>query len=707
MHKDPEGVLWIGTVSGGLNKFDPATEQFTRYQHRPNDPHSLSDDFVLAIHTDREGVLWVGTNDGGLNRLDRAQGDFTRYTQKDGLPGDTISGILEDDHGNLWLSTNEGLSKFDPRAETFRNYDVSDGLQSNTFTAGAYHKSSSGEMFFGGANGFNAFYPDSIEDNPYVPPVVLTLLTQNGEAVDVGTAVENATQVTFHRPNSSFEFEFAALGYTQPEKNQYAYMLEGFDKDWHYIGTRRFGRYTNLPGGTYTLRMKGSNNDGVWNEEGIALTVTIVPPFWETWWFRAIIALALVETVTGGYRLRVRGVEARSRELESQVEERTHQLEALYRSDEELYRHLDQDQVLQALVDVAVDVLQADKSAVMVWDQARERLVMKVARGFSPEAMAQPPFAQWQGVTRHVAASGEPAIVEDATTDPRREGERAEVPSVVDSETLRSFMHLPIKIGGDTLGVFNVSFTETHAFGKDEQRLFEALAQRASLAIENARLYEQAQELAAVEERQRLARDLHDAVTQTLFSTSLIAEVLPRVWEQDPSTGQQRLELVRQGTRSALAEMRTLLLELRPAALAETDLGDLLRHLGEAITGRAGVSVAVEVEGECDLPPDVHIALYRIAQEALNNVAKHARANHATVRLHCVPPAPQAAGMPAGQGGRVTLSISDDGRGFDSVQVPPGRFGMGIMRERAEAVGARLEIESQVDHGTRVTVMWK
>jgi two-component system nitrate/nitrite sensor histidine kinase NarX len=220
------------------------------------------------------------------------------------------------------------------------------------------------------------------------------------------------------------------------------------------------------------------------------------------------------------------------------------------------------------------------------------------------------------------------------------------------------------------------------------------LAQRAALAIENAQLYEQAQELAVVQERQRLARDLHDAVTQTLFSASLIAEVLPRLWERDEQLGRDRLEEVRQLTRGALAEMRTLLLELRPSALVDADLGDLLRQLAEATTGRSRIPVAVQVEGACPMTAEVKVAFYRIAQEALNNVAKHAQAEHATVQLNCSP-------------GQVEMCVSDDGRGFDPHDIPPDHLGVGIMRERAEAIGATLRLSSEAGQGTEVTVIWQ
>jgi signal transduction histidine kinase len=207
-------------------------------------------------------------------------------------------------------------------------------------------------------------------------------------------------------------------------------------------------------------------------------------------------------------------------------------------------------------------------------------------------------------------------------------------------------------------------------------------------------LFEETQQLAVVQERQRLARDLHDAVTQTLFSASIIAEVLPRLWERDPGEGERRLAEVRELTRGALAEMRTLLLELRPSALADAELGDLLRQLGEATTGRARVPVEVQIEGTyAGMPVEVKVALYRIAQEALNNVAKHSGAELATVRL-CRGPE------------QVSLDIADDGRGFDRDTIPPDHLGVGIMRERAEAIGAELTITTEPGQGTEVSVVW-
>ena len=252
----------------------------------------------------------------------------------------------------------------------------------------------------------------------------------------------------------------------------------------------------------------------------------------------------------------------------------------------------------------------------------------------------------------------------------------------------------PLTVKNDVYGGLTLYYTEPHHFSAEETELAVTFADQAALAIENARLRTQVERAAVAAERSRLARDLHDSVTQTLFSASLIAEVLPKLTQRNPDEAVRRLEELRQLTRGALAEMRTLLLELRPSRLTEVGLGDLLRQLTEAINGRARVPIDLAVEGLCDLPPDVQVSLYRTAQEALNNVAKHAQAGRVTVSLRC-------------QSKAVKLSIKDDGRGFKPENVAPGSLGLTIMRERAEAIGADLRIQSKIGRGTQVSVVWK
>ncbi|MCP4158278.1 MAG: response regulator [bacterium] len=293
IYEDRAGVLWIGTGSGGLNRFDKKTNAFTRFTHDMVKPHSLSNNRVLSILEDRSGVMWVGTN-SGLNKFSRENNSFRVFREKEGLPNDAIYGILQDKAGNLWISTNRGLSKFNPAAESFRNVTVDDGLQSNEFNEGAYFQNPEGEMFFGGINGFNAFFPEKIESNTYIPPVVFTDFLLLNKSVPLrglqkGSPLQKPICETSHLTLSYkdyvFSFKFAALHYAAPQRNRYAYMLEGVDKDWiATVPGNRYATYTKLPAGNYTFRVKGSNKDGAWNQKGASITLKILPPPWKTWW---------------------------------------------------------------------------------------------------------------------------------------------------------------------------------------------------------------------------------------------------------------------------------------------------------------------------------------------------------------------------------------------------------------------------------------
>ncbi len=679
----------------------------------PNDSDVLADVereshelTILTIYEDKVGDLWLGTVGRGLIYYNPDTGASRLYSEKDGLPNETIYGILPDHHGSLWMSTNNGLVHFNPQTKQFKVYTAKDGLQSNEFNSYAYYKNPMGELFFGGINGVTAFLPSNLIDNRYKPPIVLTSLITQSELQTSIPDLNYLDAVELRYPENSFEFEFAALNYVQPEENQYAYMLENFDRDWIYSKDRNFGRYTNLPGGHYSLRLKATNSDGVWNEAAIPLSVRVVPPIWETDWFRVGLFLGILLTAFVGYRLRVRSVLNRSRQLESLVDERTReiehgreQLEALYAADEALYRNLFLDQVLNALVESAVNLLHADKGSLLVIDKTQNRLIPQVAYGFLPETIQRLALPLGEGIAGLVAQTGEPILVEDVTKDPRVSR------SITDAEGICSFMQVPIRVGGEIFGTFSADFLAPRTFEEDELRLLMSLAQRAAQAIQNAQLYERTQEQAVIEERNRLARELHDAVTQTLFSASLIAEALPTAFDTDLEEGRALLSELRQLNRGALAEMRTLLMELRPSALAEAELPDLLHQLGEAASGREGVPVLVKTDLEFDLPVDVHIAFYRIAQEALNNALKHARAHQIQIILdhnHSAVAPPDLS-----INGCTRLIVCDDGRGFDKDQIPADHLGLKIMQERAQSVSAQLTIQTQRGKGTEVAVLWE
>ncbi len=308
-------ILWLGTEAG-LNKFDPATEEFTRFKHDPADDRSLSNNSVWSIYETPDGVLWVGTN-SGLNRFDRESGAFTRFRKKDGLPNEVIYGVLGDDHGNLWLSTNLGIIKFNPETGEIKNYQARDGLQSNEFNANACLLTRSGKMYFGGINGFNVFSPDSIRDNHHVPPIQITGLKRYNSDIAEGTAIDEKgvayrDEITLSYKDEILTFEFAALNYRKTFKNQYAFKLDGLNENWIQLGTERRATFTSLSPGSYTLNVRGSNDDGVWNEDGAKLTLIITPPWWRTMWAYAFYLLLFISAIWGYIRFRT---QAQAREL--------------------------------------------------------------------------------------------------------------------------------------------------------------------------------------------------------------------------------------------------------------------------------------------------------------------------------------------------------------------------------------------------------
>ena len=288
--EDRDGTLWIGTLAGGLDRFDAAAGIFASFRYDERRSDALSSDRVMALAADGEGTLWVGTY-GGLDRVSTAPDGsvaFRSYAESDGLPSKAVLGLELDAAGDLWLATNRGLSRFDPAAQRFESYDVSHGLQSNEFNYGAHYASPRGELFFGGDNGFNAFFPAAVRGNDFAPPVVLTSFTKVNEPLQLDGPLAAATEVVLGHRDYVFSVELAALDFTAPEKNRYRYRLDGLDADWIDVGHRRQLTFTNLDPGRYLLRVQGANNDGVWNREGAALAIRVLAPPWRSDWAYAL-----------------------------------------------------------------------------------------------------------------------------------------------------------------------------------------------------------------------------------------------------------------------------------------------------------------------------------------------------------------------------------------------------------------------------------
>ena len=334
IHSDRAGRLWVGTGGGGLNRLE-GDRSFRVFRHAPTDPHSLSHDYVRSVLEDADGTIWVGT-DGGLNEMRPGSDKFLRYTTADGLPSNVVYGIVEDDSDRLWLSTNNGLARFDPATREFTVFDSDDGLQGREFNTGAFCKRENGEVYFGGINGLNAFLPHSVGENSHAPSVVITDFRLFNKSVPIGVSanervylrrsIAETESLELSPDDSVVTFEFSVLDFTAPQKNNLAYKMDGLEDEWNYVGERRFATYTTLPAGQYTLRVKGANNDGVWNDEGASLEITVLPPVWDTAWFRLGSGATVCLLVLIGYRLRMRSIEHGRQELEREVVRRTREL---------------------------------------------------------------------------------------------------------------------------------------------------------------------------------------------------------------------------------------------------------------------------------------------------------------------------------------------------------------------------------------------
>lgn len=690
--EDRDFSLWVGTFDDGLKRISN-TGVVTTYINDLKNPSSIGSNSILSLLQDNKGNIWVGTAGGGLNLYDPASNSFKKYTEKDGLANSVVYGIVEDFYGDLWLSTNYGLSRFTPATGRFQNFTARDGLQGNEFNQNSYARDSRGILYFGGLNGINIFRPEQINKNPVKPKIVLTSITQDGKPIENAPTAEAIKEITITWPQNSFEFEFAALAYGQPGKNQYAYKLEGFDPNWNNIGSQRNGRYTNLPGGTYTLHLRGSNSDGVWNSEDYSITVVVVPPFWETWWFRVLLVIAIGLTIAGGMRWRVNSIESRNRQLETLVQrrtadlkKRTAEIEALYQADEKILRNVTVKQVFQTLVDVSVTLLKADRSIVFVWDEISERIVPRVSHGFKPETLRILRFNIGEGFVGKAMQTGENIIITDLNIGSLRE----DVQSAIRIEGIQSFAHFPIMVDGKVIAVFNVAYTRPNAINDDIVRLFTALIHRAELSIANMELFEQTKDLAVMEERNRLARDLHDSAKQKAFAALAQLGTANGVFKIKNNGIQSNLIEAENLVYEVIQELTFLIQEIYPFALQEKGLPTTLREYVFEWETRNDVVVNLNIQNDRPLELETEQAVYRIIQEALANIARHSHASRVDISLNYQPQALQ-------------VSVVDNGRGFDMEQKAKG-MGLRSMRDRITSIRGTMQVQSKPGQGTRVSL---
>lgn len=675
MVKDAFGTLWMATPFG-LNRFNPETEEFRVYKKRRG-TQSLDNAFVSTLCVDDSNTLWIGTANDGLNKMtippwNGPEPQFEAYGTREGLPIGNIESILPDGHGNLWLSTNRTLCRFDIQKGKAYPFTWLGELRKAEFIWNSCCISASGEMLFGSNDGLTLFHPKDITTNKIAAPIAISdfqVLNKSMPLWDRTTrrATDTETQeITLAPKDSMISFEFAALHFSAPEKNQYATMLEGLDKTWNEIGNKHSISYATLPPGNYVLRVKASNGDGLWNENGLRLKINVLPPWYKTWWLRTLLVGFLLCLVYATFRIRLRVLRHRNRILRDLLAQRTQELEAERR-------------MLRTVLDIVPDYIYVKdrESRFLVNNQAvasnlgcsPEDVIGKTDFDFFPKDLA----AQYFDDEQRVIASGEPLINrEEPNYYPLTDTWGWHLTSTI---PLRDFQ-------GQVIGIVGVSRNIT-----GHKQMEEAL--RESLVHQKvARQLLESQE----QERKRIAAELHDDLGQNLLlaNNQLLLGVRAIAQQQDPSEAiQEAMGLVFQ----SLQDVRDISHNLRPHQIDELGLSKSIESMVRRIAQASELdftSTLVPADGL--LSPEGEINLYRIAQECLNNIVKHSGARSLSVSL-------------SEQKDHLLLRIADDGRGFDvqAVTKGPHSFGLMVMEERAHMLGGEFELHSEPGGGTTIS----
>ncbi len=675
----PDGDIWIGTQEAGLALFEPDMGRFTFFRNIPSNPASLSSNRILSLYADQDGTLWVGTGNSGLNHFDPQTGKSERYRHNSANPSsiidDEVTYILRDSGGILWVATMAGLSRFDPDRQAFVNYSGLSGAPVALATQGS-------DLWIGTWGGgvsrlrlalpgilpadqtrlsimdtflHAAANPNSLSEND-----VWAIHASSAGLVWFGTAdglnrydprtgqfklynenngMPNASISCIAEDPNGFLWITTAIGMVRFDPQAGTFLV--YDKSDGLQGSdfNRNACYTSPTSGD--IYVGGADGFSVFNPLEMSRNTT--PP----------------DVVITGL----------------QVFDQPHPFDPQGRAPVRL--------------DYTQNFISFDFAALDFHAPAGNTYAYRLD-GFDKDWIQA-------GTAHHASYTGLPGgnytfHVKGANNDGTWSQTDAELRiQIIPPLWKRWQFQLGLGFGLALLVLagFQWRLMSTRANARSlEKRIAERTDQ---LNQANELLREKATQDAVAAERTRLARDLHDAVTQTLFSATLIAEVLPDLWKKNRSEGDRRLQELRQLTRGALAEMRTLLVELRPNALVEIPLPTLLRQLTDALIGRARLDIQLHCSGEKKLPPDVQVGLYRIAQESLNNIVKHARATQAVVTLHI--------------GDTLRLTITDNGVGFDPSAVTPDHIGLRIMRERAEAIGAQFKVESAPSEGTQISVI--
>ncbi|MCC5945259.1 MAG: SpoIIE family protein phosphatase [Bernardetiaceae bacterium] len=520
--EDSKKRLWLGTdrgLSKAIRNDYGSIVGYQNFMQDPDDTTSLSSDMVRSIWEDKEGMLWIGTTNG-FNRFNPETNKAKHFGDYIEQANYAVYGILGDENDRIWVSTNNGLLNYDYKTDKLVTYTSKDGLQSNEFNSGSYYKGKDGKLYFGGIKGFNAFHPDSIGENKYTPPVLITNFKIANEEVPLRSAQNPNSPLEFHisvteeirlsYDQNTISFEFVALNYRLPEKNQYAYKLEGLDNQLNYVGDRRFVSYNNLPPGEYVFKVIGSNSDGKFNEEGASVRIIITPPVWMTWWFRILVFVLLVASAFGIYRNRVSAIEKQKKILEEQVAERTAEIaeksESLEKQKDEVERSynnirilseigqkitaiLDLDEMIAAVYSYVNRLTDANAFGIGIYNEEKRRIEF---RGFIEKGKRIPDSYDSLDDEDRLSVwslkNNKEIIINDFDKEHYQYVKtRIKIPV---GDRSNSLIYMPLEIDSRIVGVITVQSLKKNAYKRNDLTILRTLASYISIALVNASTYE-------------------------------------------------------------------------------------------------------------------------------------------------------------------------------------------------------------------------
>lgn len=760
---DSGGTLWAGTLTG-LSRLVPGASGFVRYAHRSDDPTSLGNSVVVALLEDRRGRLWVGTDGGidqldpdrgvvrrvtagpgglsdarvmfltegldgalwagtqggGVNRVDPETGRVTSWGRAEGLANATVNGVLEDRRGNLWLATNRGLARLEPGTGAVTNYVGADGLQSNEFNFGAALADRDGRLHFGGVNGLTSFDPEAIGPNPHPPPVVLTSVRVFNRELELPQPVHLLEELHLSWRDDVVTFQFSALSYSDPGRNTYAHTLEGFNREWIEIGRQRDATYTNLDPGRYLLRVRAANCAGVGNGPELSLRLVVTPPFWQTWWFRALLGAVAAAGLAGGHRLRVRALERRRRELEGLVEARTRDLAAktavLERTDgivRAINSRLDLDGLLATVLDQTKAIPFADRASFLVRDRATHGYRVRAAWGAGSERLTGLELTAGEVRRRYLSEVDE---VRREILLVRRAGGPVGEEEIAGRTTVpRSTMILTMTVGDRLEGLLVLDSSAVEdAFGDEAVELLDCLKEHLRSAFLKARLLD---ELRILNDKKSeilriAAHDVRSPVSAIIGEAQLLARRMEG-GRLDPEEGRARVDRLLVVAHGAL-ELLERLLDLAAiesgrveTVLARVDLGPVLLECERehrAAAERKGIAITVEPVDAAPVLGDP-LRVKQVVDNLLTNAVKYTYPG-GSVRLEA-----------REVDGEVVTSVHDTGQGLDAQDLaqvfqsfrtlsarPTGGetstgLGLAIARGIVEMHGGRIWVRSEKGRG--------